>query len=105
MEERALVLELVAEGPTLADRIAAGPVPIGGKQQVSSQGGRQPAWGPGGRELFYRSGTEVMAVTIAPGATFSPSMPHALFPDSFFEPREAVHAYFDISPDGRRSLW
>ena len=75
---------------------------LGGKQQISSQGGQQPVWGPGGRELFYRSGGEVMAVTISPGTAFSPSVPHALFADTFVEPRESDHSYFDVSPDGRR---
>jgi len=43
-----------------------------------------------------------MSVSVAPGAAFLPSSPRTLFPDSYAEPQESVHYYFDISPDGRR---
>ena len=33
----------------------------GGKVSVSLDGGREPAWAPGGRELFFRTGDSLMA--------------------------------------------
>jgi Tol biopolymer transport system component len=36
----------------------------GQKQQVSTDGGRQPLWNPRGGELFYRNGPEMLAVGI-----------------------------------------
>ncbi len=77
---------------------------LAGKWQVSTQGGTQPVWGPGSRELFYRSGKEVMAVSVTPGAAFLPAAPKALFADSYAEPLDTDHYYFDVSPDGRRFL-
>jgi Tol biopolymer transport system component len=38
-----------------SDEIYATPFPgPGGKSQISTDGGREPAWAPSGRELFYR---------------------------------------------------
>ena len=37
----------------------------GSKRKVSNRGGTEPLWAPGGRELYYRSGQEVMAVSLA----------------------------------------
>src|SRR5690606_29511852 len=36
------------------------------REQVSSQGGAEPRWTRGGRELIYRSGERLVAVAIDP---------------------------------------
>ena len=36
----------------------------GGKWQISTNGGQEPVWNPEGSELFYRSGSRMMAVAI-----------------------------------------
>ncbi len=66
-----------------------------GKWQISRDGGRQPVWGPRGRELFYRTGQTMMVVSIETEPTFTPGRPEVLFTGSSFR-------NYDIAPDGRR---
>jgi eukaryotic-like serine/threonine-protein kinase len=56
-------------------------VPVsGGKWQISTNGGDQPAWRRDGKELFYLSPTrKMMSVSVTTGAAFEAGMPHALF--------------------------
>ena len=35
----------------------------GGKWRISTEGGREPLWNRNGRELFYRSGDNLVALT------------------------------------------
>ncbi len=37
---------------------------LGGKQTISTDGGRQPLWSPNGRELFYRAPKGMMVVPV-----------------------------------------
>ncbi|HEU5254374.1 MAG TPA: protein kinase [Vicinamibacterales bacterium] len=57
------------------------PFVAGGKVRVSTSGGTQPRWRADGRELFYRSGTDVMGVAVASsrGATLETASPARLF--------------------------
>jgi Tol biopolymer transport system component len=41
----------------------------GGKFAISTDGGSEPRWSRDGRELFYRNGDKMMAVTMATGST------------------------------------
>jgi serine/threonine-protein kinase len=74
-----------------------------GKWQVSSDGGREPRWGPEGRELFYRDTDMMMVVTVEAGPTFSAGLPSVLFTGDYATPGPQV-ANYDISPDGQRFL-
>ena len=47
----------------------------GGKSQISTDGGTEPVWNPNGRELFYRSGNKMMAVTITTKPDFAAGRP------------------------------
>lgn len=51
-----------------------------GKQQISTDGGRSPVWGPKGRELFYcnLNGEVMMVVAIQTEPTFSAGSPRVL---------------------------
>lgn len=40
---------------------------------ISVEGGSEPVWAPDGRELFYREGTRMMAVTIDAGGQVGPA--------------------------------
>jgi Tol biopolymer transport system component len=77
----------------------------GGKWQISTEGGNEPAWSRNGRELFYRSGSKMMAVEVTMQPTFSAGKPKALFEGQYFAvtPGQAGTAY-DVSPDGQRFL-
>lgn len=70
--------------------------------QLSRDGGSEPVWAHGGRELFYRSGDGGMvAVRVTTGASFEMGEQTVLFPDSLYL-RGAGHAMYDVSPDDQR---
>ncbi|HVS88108.1 MAG TPA: protein kinase [Candidatus Acidoferrum sp.] len=75
----------------------------GGKWQISTEGGTEPAWNPNGRELFYRSGDKMMAVDIATQPGFTAGKPRVLF-EGRYEPTPATSPNYDVSPDGQRFL-
>ena len=77
----------------------------GGKWQISTEGGNEPAWNRNGRELFYRSGNKMMAVEVTTQPTFSAGKPKALFEGQYVpvSPGLTGTAY-DVSADGQRFL-
>jgi serine/threonine-protein kinase len=75
----------------------------GGKWQVSTDGGREPAWNRNGRELFYRTGDRMMAVDITTQPGFAPGKPRTLFAGRY-EPTVFTASNYDVSPDGQRFL-
>ncbi len=75
----------------------------GGKWQISTEGGMEPAWNPNGRELFYRSGDKMMAVDIATQPSFAAGKPRMLFLGPY-ERSPATSPNYDVSPDGQRFL-
>ena len=68
--------------------------------RISTGGGLEPRWGPGGRELFYRSNYSVYAVTVGPGTEPRLGEPHALFGGRFMS--SGTDVLYDVSPDGRQ---
>jgi serine/threonine protein kinase/Tol biopolymer transport system component len=75
----------------------------GGKWQISTEGGTEPAWNPNGRELFYRSGDKIMAVDIATQLGFNAGKPRMLFKGTY-QPASLTAPNYDVSPDGQRFL-
>ena len=75
----------------------------GGKYQISTEGGTEPAWNPKGRELFYRSGDKMMAVDIATQPGFTAGKPRILFQGPYEVAPVEIDNY-DVSPDGQRFL-
>jgi serine/threonine-protein kinase len=72
--------------------------PAGGedrKWQVSTEGGTNPLWSPGSREILYVCGTKVMAVPYQAGESFSPGVPKVLFENHLI-------SSMDINPKGDR---
>jgi serine/threonine-protein kinase len=66
--------------------------------QVSSEGGTEPVWAPSGRELFYRDGDRMMAVSLDDSGV---SRPRILFEGSFA--RGTIESSnYDVMPDGQR---
>ena len=67
---------------------------------ISTEGGASPLWAPNGREIYYRLGDRVMAVTIGSGPDRKPGLPRELFRGDFFQDPNGDQSY-DIAPDGR----
>jgi eukaryotic-like serine/threonine-protein kinase len=68
---------------------------------VSRGGGTEPAWSHDGRELFFRSGDQVLAVPfVEREGEFELSAPHVLFSGVFMRDAWGDQSY-DIAPDGR----
>ena len=77
----------------------------GGKYQISTEGGVEPRWNPNGRELFYRSGNKMMAVSVrTSGNTFESDTPQLLFDGKFTVMDGAHDAWYDVARDGQRFL-
>ena len=75
----------------------------GGKWQISTEGGQEPVWNPRGGELFYRSGSKIIAVDADVKSGFSAGKPRMLFEGPYL-PTPASFAFYDVSPDGQRFL-
>ncbi|MGH9421798.1 MAG: TolB family protein, partial [Thermoanaerobaculia bacterium] len=76
----------------------------GGRWQISTDGGRGPLWAHSGRELFYRNGNRMMAVTVAAQPAFTPGPPREIFHGSFLPITSNIGANYDITPDDRQFL-
>jgi eukaryotic-like serine/threonine-protein kinase len=77
----------------------------GGKWQISTDGGIEPAWNPNGRELFYRSTNKMMVVQITTQPTFAAGRPTMLFEGDYLaSPFPATGVTYDVTPDGQRFL-
>jgi len=74
-----------------------------GKFQISTNGGRYPQWGAGGRELFYVSpDNKLMAASLTIGAeSVEPSVPRELFP---LPALDIGWSPYDATSDGQRFL-
>lgn len=77
----------------------------GGKWQISTDGGMEPAWNPNGRELFYRIGNRMMAVPVTTQPAFSAGRPSMLFEGEYLaSPFPQTGVTYDVTPDGQRFL-
>jgi eukaryotic-like serine/threonine-protein kinase len=76
---------------------------------VSTGGGRTPVWSPTGREIFFVSGSSILAAAVELTPTFSAVATTKLFDshssllDGRFGGSGSVRTY-DVSPDGKRFL-
>ncbi len=75
----------------------------GGKWQISSGGGYSPLWSRDCRELFYRNGDAVVAVSVKSDQTFGIKTSQTLFRRAYIA-RGNESETWDISPDGKRFL-
>jgi Tol biopolymer transport system component len=73
------------------------------KWRLSGDGGRLPLWARGGRELFYRNGTRMMAVPVTTNGTFVPGEPRQLFEGEFYQV-DPGEPHYDVSLDDQRFL-
>jgi len=71
----------------------------GGKWQISNRSGNAPRWSPNGRELFYQSGDQIMAVSYTVESnTFVAEKPRVWIAKL----GSATPAQWDLAPDGTR---
>ena len=77
---------------------------LGGKRQISTEGGTQPVWARNGQELFYRNGERMMAVEISTQPNFSAGTPRRLFETPYSLSSSGPYANYDVSLDGKRFL-
>jgi serine/threonine-protein kinase len=70
------------------------------RRQVSADGGLEPRWTRGGRELVYRIGRRMMAVAVDP-ASGELGTPAQLFSGDYMDSDEWS---YDVTPDGERFL-
>lgn len=52
---------------------------LGGKWQISTEGGREPTWARNPRELFYRYGGKIMVADVTTQSGFHAAKPTMLF--------------------------
>ena len=71
--------------------------PDGPSRQLSVEGGRGPKWSHDGRELYFRSGSQMLAVRITSGNDLSWGKPTVLFDRIYL----SVFGSYDVAPDGR----
>ena len=71
---------------------------LGNRIQISELGGFEPAWSRSGRELFYRTGENMMVVPVETEKNFKAGTPRALFEDHY------DFSDYDVAPDGAHLL-
>jgi len=76
--------------------------PTGPKTTVSTEGGTEPVWSPRGDELFYRHGTEMIAVSVRSEPELVLSKPAVLFEGEFAESQsDLLIPNYDVMPSGQ----
>jgi serine/threonine-protein kinase len=85
------------------------PYPAAGAQEytISAGGGTEALWAPGGRELLYRHGNDLMSVAVSSAAgSLMAAAPTRLFSGQFVRDGSTTRtvANYDISRDGKRFL-
>jgi eukaryotic-like serine/threonine-protein kinase len=75
----------------------------GRKWQISTDGGIEPAWSPGGKELYYVSGDRrLMRVEVSTGASFDAGVPEPMFAIGLAA--QTARNRYVVAPDGERFL-
>jgi serine/threonine-protein kinase len=81
-----------------------------GQYQISSGGGRTPAWAPHGQELFFAGRASIIAVPVQLTPIFTHGNPTKLFDapsillDGRFATNGGTRRAYDVSRDGQRFL-
>jgi serine/threonine-protein kinase len=68
--------------------------------QVSTSGGRAPAWSADGRELFFLNGDDMMVVPVQTSDHFTFGTPRLLFKGTYVQGSGGARNY-DVAPDKR----
>ncbi len=70
--------------------------------KVSTKGGTQPLWSPGGDELYYRNGEEILAVSVQTKEQFSFKSPVKIFSGKYLLDNFTLN--WDIHPKNKNFL-
>ena len=84
-------------------QVYARPLAGGAPIQISTDGGSQPRWARGGREVFYRMGGRMMRVPIQTSPELIVGKPEVLFAGVYHGSPDGPPNY-DVSADGQRFL-
>jgi eukaryotic-like serine/threonine-protein kinase len=76
---------------------------LGAKWKISTDGGIEPLWAPTGRELFYRNGDKMMAVSLETRPAFAVSKSRLVFEAPYAHISSDIPNY-DVAPDGQQFL-
>jgi len=85
------------------DEIYVRPMTGAGRVQVSSTGGTEPRWGPGGREAYYWSKDTLFAVSITPSPALAVEARRVVLTGRYSH--EPFHSNYDVSPDGKHFVF
>ncbi len=77
---------------------------VGGKWQISVDGGTEPAWAPDGREIFFRNRSQMLSVGITTRPVFAAGSPRVLFEGQYLTSPTMQYTNYDVTPDGKRFL-
>jgi eukaryotic-like serine/threonine-protein kinase len=82
---------------------------MGGREQISVDGGRHPVWSAGQEELFYRRPSDgaMMAASVDPASSRVTGTPRMVFEGPGYrlaQPLCGQRRQYDVAPDGRRFL-
>lgn len=75
----------------------------GGKWQISTEGGTEPVWAPGGNEVFYRNGNSLMRVVLG-ADPLSVAPPELLFEGRYARGGLSGLPNYDVRRDGLQLL-
>jgi serine/threonine-protein kinase len=78
----------------------------GGKTTVSTEGGSEPMWAAGGREIFYRNGDRLMIAAVETVPALHVGRPGALFQVAYERDRGSgtANPNYDVTRDGQRFI-
>jgi dipeptidyl aminopeptidase/acylaminoacyl peptidase len=76
--------------------------PAGGKWQISTDGGMEPAWARHGGEIFYRNEDSMMVAAVQTAPVFRAARPQLLFQRRYASTSAAAIRTYDVSADSRR---
>jgi Tol biopolymer transport system component len=77
---------------------------MGGRYQVSVDGGTEPAWSPRGDELFYRNGPALIAAQVQTGSGVEVVRRSTLLSEPAYV-TDLTHRVYDVMPDGRHFVF
>ncbi len=74
------------------------------RQQVSIEGGSQPRWAPGGKQLFFLNGQRLMSADVILAPALTVGKPRLVF-ETKLDLDGGLAWMYDVYPDGKRFLF